>query len=353
MTKLLILPLFLLLVVSLAFPFVKAETYKFDVGAYFYTWYQQGWGSAHWNDTIAGNCVDKPLSGWYGSNDSYVARQQLSWIDETGIDFLIHAWWNESTTDTNIFNFVNMSASEGYGLRHCILVDPFNGTGSYDWSSVYEYIYRRFVVTYNSTYYFMYGKPLLLVLEQCFDGWNDAGSSRACVDLSDTEMFAIRIVGSHDWSDWYYGDVNSMVGYYNEMGYRLNVDGHINIFPRFDELYIGRSNPARLDWDLQDGLYDRFWNLISDYLGEGCLNIVTITSWNEKHERTAIEPQEDFTSDVSDTFLMEKTASWIRHLRGSSPVAGLWYQSPSTFASTVLVIFFGVVVLGTFLKKYM
>jgi len=316
-----------------------------DVGVYFYTWYQEGWGSPHWNDTISNNVVDLPLMNYYGSNDTQVIKQQMKWIDEAQIDFCIHAFWGiNDYTDNSSQKIFNITDTYDFNVSHAILIDPFNGTGYYNWTQLYDYIWDNYVDAYNC-YYTLYAKPLLLMLEQCFEGWQGA-KTRDHFNNPDDPRFTMRYVGSHWVSDWFYGDVDSLVRDNYDLRYRLNVDGHMNIFPRFDEFYIGRSNPARIDYDLTHGLYGDFWNLALDYAEKGSLKILTIASWNEFHERHAIEPLEDYTSTKDSYFLYRQTCDYIDALK--NPIAPtLWYENPITFGFIVI----GLILAGYILVK--
>lgn len=60
------------------------------VGIQFYCWYGEGAGSAHWNDNPRfGGVTDMPTLGYYSSSDGTVIRQQLALLQDAGIDFAI------------------------------------------------------------------------------------------------------------------------------------------------------------------------------------------------------------------------------------------------------------------------
>lgn len=347
------LPFFLicLVVASSSLAVYGASDYVF-VGAWFYTWYEEGAGTSHWNTTIGAynTVVDVPLLGYYSSNDSEVIKQQLNWIDGADIDFLIHAWWGYNDhTDNSSQVVYNITDTFNFDVSHAICLEPFNGTGGYNWTKAYDYIWDSFVVPYNC-YFKLHGKPLLCILEQCFEGWgDDPVTNRNHFTNDDDSRFVIRIVGSHWVADWFYGDVDSQLRVSQEDGvydfsHRLNIDGAWNIFPRFDEYYLNRDNPCRLDWDYSLGLYSAFWDAGLDYGSR--LHIVLITSWNEFHERHAIEPCKDYTAYhlyADNYYAYDLTCVYIELLRsgGASDEGGIWYQNPLSFGLVVFGLALG------------
>lgn len=320
MKKTALVPLFFLLCGFLVL--CARGTNNIEVGAYFYTWYNEGWESSHWNDTISNNVVDEPLLRYYSSNNTETIKTQLTWVEETGIDFLIHSWWGiNDFTDNSSQKVFNVTRDYNYTLKHCILIEPFNGTYPYNWTYVYNYIEATFITQYTF-YYKLYNKPLILILEQCFVGWNDNPvNDNSHYNYTRDGRFTIRVVGSHQVSDWFYGDVESRIRDDGDFSYRINRDGSFNVFPRFDEYYLERSNPARIDYDLSLRYNQEQWNLAYDYVKANRVKMVLITSWNEYHERHMIEPHKDVTAYNAfdnDYFLQEETKAWITRIRNIS-----------------------------------
>jgi hypothetical protein len=282
-------------------PFVRAETSSIhvDFGIYYYLWHGPGLGSSHWNDTQSNAVVDTPILGYYSSNDTDIMKQHLYWIKEMGFTFIIASTWEINGYTWNNTQLLYQSLQEtGYDLKICVLIEPFNGTGSYDWAYLYNQIYDRFYASYAHLTFKLSENFLLLVLEQCF---SDYQYGNATINLPEDSRFTVRIVGSHEaQSDWFYGDVMGRVNN-NDLSGRVNTDGHINIFPRFDEWYLGRPNPVRIDFMHGQQLYQRFWDLALSEYKKGNIYIVIVTSFNEHHERHAIEPRQDATSVWTDS----------------------------------------------------
>ena len=62
-------------------------------------------------------------------------------------------------------------------------------------------------------------------------------------------------------------------------------------------------------------LYDQQWQKALDCNIQNAIDLITITSWNEFPERTAIEPHHDATASNQDPyFLYNKTMNYISQL---------------------------------------
>src|SRR5262245_1804025 len=72
------------------------------VGAHYFTWYREGYGNAHWNDTAThGALSDSPSIGYYDSNDGDTVRHHLKLMEDAKLDFVcfnLHV--DESGLDT-------------------------------------------------------------------------------------------------------------------------------------------------------------------------------------------------------------------------------------------------------------
>lgn len=58
-----------------------------QVGAYYYPWY--GHGGYHWNEGY----IELPLLGEYSSRDSDTIGRHIAWARDHGIDFFAVSWW--------------------------------------------------------------------------------------------------------------------------------------------------------------------------------------------------------------------------------------------------------------------
>ncbi len=60
------------------------------VGAQYYMWFEEGYGEAHWNDSaVSGYVSDAPQIGYYGSARDGTVISHLKLLEDIGIDFLV------------------------------------------------------------------------------------------------------------------------------------------------------------------------------------------------------------------------------------------------------------------------
>jgi hypothetical protein len=261
---------------------------KAKVGLFYYVWYEGGLGNGHWNSSLGWRVIDTPLLGFYNSSDPDLIKQHLTWFDELGVDFLIISWWGSSTlhgyefADTTtrlVFDLINKTNSP---LKITLMVEDFNQSGTYDFTAIYDYIYDNYATKYENEFFDLNGKPLV-----CW--WNSdvTNTSESRQRISNDSRFTARIIGHHDYVDWYAWRPCSVDdGDYPITLPKLSKDGFTCIEPRYDDSHIGRS--GTFDEDYSEGLYDRQWTWV---LKQGSnLNIIAIYSWNEYHERSQIEP---------------------------------------------------------------
>ena len=261
---------------------------KAKVGLFYYVWYEGGLGNGHWNSSLGWTVVDTPLLGFYNSSDPSLIRQHLKWFEELGVDFLIVSWWGSSTlqgyefADTTtrlMFDLINETNSP---IKITLMVEDFNQSGTYDFTAIYDYIYDNYATRYGNEFFDLNGKPLV-----CW--WNSdmTSTSESRQRIGNDSRFAARIIGHHDYVDWYAWRPCSV----DDEDYpitlpKLSKDGFTCIEPRYDDSHIGRS--STFDDDYSEGVYDRQWTWA---MKQGSnISIIAIYSWNEYHERSQIEP---------------------------------------------------------------
>ena len=60
------------------------------VGIQYYLWYEEGYGSSHWNDnTDSGHIIDKPFIGFYSSAKGQTIEYHLDLFEHIGLDYVI------------------------------------------------------------------------------------------------------------------------------------------------------------------------------------------------------------------------------------------------------------------------
>ncbi len=236
------------------------------IGVYFYPWYSVS-EDRHWDNTVR----EKPYIGYY---DSY---------KEAGIDFIVLSWWGPNSFEDNTTRVI-VKYLNGYSLKFAIMIEPYLGQdpnicNKTWWSETLAYIKNNYIDKYREDYFFLNGKPLIMAFNPIGMNYNPS---------NDFQEYTIRITGNdidsagyQDWDYWPdYIDPNNIV-------LKIRKDGYASIIPRFDDTHF-RSPGKCLDQNYTLRLYSKEWEWILDHRDQ--ISIVMITSWNECHERTMIEP---------------------------------------------------------------
>jgi hypothetical protein len=335
MEKASIFPLFLFVFSLMIYP-VHAST-SVEVGVYYYVWYDPS-TPVSWEYP---KIHDQPILGFYNSCDSEIIKQHFAWMSELHIDFAILSWWGINHFTDNASKQVFEVAKENVtNVKLCVMIEPYNETeDGYNYSQLYDHVYDAFVSPYPTVYY-QYGhydaygtyfyKPLLLFYNGAYLTPNE---------FPKDDRFTILVVGHSDYANWIYEDVRKTYADYPWPNEPIPRERQVSILPRFDDYYVRSPNytiDSKLEW-----LYDSQWKRALDYAQKGKVNLVTIVSWNEYPERTAIEPHYDSTAVNRDPyFLFSKTEQYIAELKGIKTDSELWYNNPRTYAITAGVIIF-------------
>jgi glycosyltransferase involved in cell wall biosynthesis len=73
------------------------------VGAHYFTWYREGYGSSHWNDSaVHGALSDTPTIGYYDSSNGDTLRHHLTLMVNANLDFVC---FNLHADDSGLDNF--------------------------------------------------------------------------------------------------------------------------------------------------------------------------------------------------------------------------------------------------------
>lgn len=253
------------------------------VGVFYYVWYDPELSTSWEYPKI----VDRPVLGHYNSCDPEIIEQQLCWMSDLGIDFVVISW-RGFDSDVGYGRFTEESAKQVFktaltknftSLKFALMVEPENLNHSF--GEIYGHVYEEFVLPYASIYYNI-SKPLL-----CFF---DNGSIFDGTVPSDIRFETI-LVGQQNNTEWVYTDLNCYV-----QPKRMPYSDQISVSPRYDDSRLNRTPSCTVDANLTEGVFYAEWENATQLWKRGEINIVIITSWNEYPERTAIEPHYDATA---------------------------------------------------------
>jgi hypothetical protein len=306
------------LLASVPLPHVSAaSTAKVKVGIYYYVWYgngSTGLDTPHWNDSF-NKVVDTPDMGFYDSNSNVTLCYQLNQMIDINIDFVLISWWGAANFTDPSNNYIDNNTKKVFqvikdnhlNIQAAILFEPFNqSSGVYNFPVVYDYIYNTFVTPFQTIYFHFLDKPLIVL-------YNDDNSTPNGTYPKD-DRFTTRISGHQTYTDWVYwsfDDQSSMPQPYLARGQPVCKNEEIDVCPRYDDSQQRNPN-STFDATYEEGYYDKQWNKTIAEANSGNVTLIMISTWNEYHERTQIEPCHDFTSAYNNSsYIYDRTGYWI------------------------------------------
>lgn len=272
-----------------------------QVGTFYYDWYDPA-SAVSWEYP---KIQDNPVLGYYNSCDPAIIQQHLNWLSDLHVDFIVVSWWG-MYNQSDWHSFINNSTVQIFqvaranftNVKVAVMVEPFNESGTYNFSEIYDWIYANLVEQYPTIYFEVDRKPLL-----CF--FNGENMTSPDVFKKDNR-FTVKIVGNDQNAEWLYDCVTQK----SNPTPPTPRDRQISVSPRFDDFYV-RENNETVDAKLEY-LYAQQWQKALDYTKQNAIDFITITTWNEYPERTAIEPHYDATASNHDPYyLYNKTNEYI------------------------------------------
>lgn len=121
------------------------------VVAFYYPWYgTPGFGGTwvHWQQ--AGNAppVDigsdyYPVLGAYSGLDPAVVAQHMAWLRQAGVGVIATSWWGQGTYEDRAVPLV-LDTAERYGIRVAFHIEPYGGRSAETVVGDVAYLYRRY-----------------------------------------------------------------------------------------------------------------------------------------------------------------------------------------------------------------
>ncbi len=293
--------------------------------AFYYPWYGNPDGPAggwwHYEEVTDEDIVgspDYPLIGAYDSGDENVILTQMTWARNMGIDGFIVSWWGiNSFEDAHMVRI--LSAANEVGVDISIYYESVRDITSDDIVIELSYVSQYFS---DPSFLKDSGRPVVFIYAVSAFGrdanfWLDVrrrveanvGKLVLIGDTFDNQYLHV-FDGFHSYNPLPEGDVkefyrdaidrmklglkSSDVNEAFSLAYSGNkVDVQrksvsVTVIPGYDETEV-RAPWRKVD-RLGGAIYDRYWNAAIDLNAHSVL----ITSWNEWHEGTEIEPSREY-----------------------------------------------------------
>lgn len=261
--------------------------------AYHYMWYGNPDGPGkrweHWNPKRADHdATHMPQLGWYDSADPKIIRQQLAWAQEAGIDGFIASWWNSDWDRRILAEMLKQADAKRFAVSLYLEVAPTP-------SDLHKQLLEVATLAKgHPSFLRVDGKPVVFLYGRILYALGHDGMREA---LRGTDVFTIgdalepKTFSLLDGAGWYMAlDVPDQQ---REQLVNLQRAARLHdkllvasVAPGYDDTHI--RSPGRVDQRLGGLFYESMWTAakLADW--------VVITSWNEWHEGSDIEPSAEF-----------------------------------------------------------
>jgi len=306
-------------------PIARNDSYL--IGAYYYPWY--GSNRRHWQGGYTGT----PLLGEYDSASQEVINQHIDWASGHGIDFFALSWWGPDSPENAVIQNAFVKSDLIGDMRFAILYesigrlnhigrkidlnDPTNRQILLDDLTFIQKTYWK-----HPQYLRINGKPVIfLYFTRGFTG-DVAGALKAARDKLKEAGDDVYIIGdevfwntSYPMESAHWGGLDAVTTYlmydfvpdsalnftsrvhieyrqWNKRARQMGVSFIPNILPGFND-NAAFPQGKRPPLDKTTDLFQLQVDMAFAQLDPG-INMLMITSWNEWHEFTTIEPDQTF-----------------------------------------------------------
>ncbi len=299
-------------------PSGRPPSYK--VAAFYYPWYGTPQFDSQWkhwtqNDHTPPQDIASdyyPALGPYSSDDPAVVSQHMQWLRQAGVGVIIVSWWGQGSSNERALPVI-MQMAQRYGIKVAFHIEPYNGRTADGLVKDVQYLYQRFgdsSAFFRSDLGSTYSpgempKGMFFVWCVKYAG-NCGGGDKVQADYwkqAVDEIHALPggtlVIANSTDASWV--SAGHFDGLYNYASLQLDRDGGFawaaklpagslfipSVMPGFSAHRVGYPADKFLARD--DGkTYDSQWTAA---LGAGVQPaMVTITSFNEWHEGSMIEP---------------------------------------------------------------
>ncbi len=320
-----------------------------SVHAFYYPWYDNpdfGDSYFHWSHDVLGDVEVPhtfpggddiganyyPEAGCYSSHDPQVVEQHMLQLANAGVGTVCVSWWGADSFEDQAVPLI-LDQANNYGLKVNFHLEPFPGRNAETSRTAMQYI----IDSYGSheAFYRLNGKPLFYVYDSYLteaEEWNTLlGSGEASIRGTKYDSVMIGLWVARNEEEFFIQ--SGFDGYYTYFavdGFTFGSTwGNWAYLDRWaaenDKLFIPCVGPGYIDTRIRPwngrNIRGREAGKYYDRSFEQALkvhpSIIGLTSFNEWHEGTQIEPSvvkdgyEDFLPMEPDGYL-KLTREWVR-----------------------------------------
>jgi len=293
---------------------------SYKVAAFYYPWYgspQFDGKWIHWTQNGHTPPADigsdfYPVLGAYSSNDPDVVDQHMRWLREAGVGVIIVSWWGQGSQNERAVPLILQTAAR-HDIKVTFHIEPYSTRTADGLVSDVKYLYQRygsspaFFRSADTSTYSPNAQPKGMFFLWCAKYAGNCGQQpRVQADYWQAAMDAIHalpdgalVIANETDGSWVSG--GHFDGLYNYATLHMDQDGGFSwartipagslyipsVIPGFSAQRVGYPDDTRVPRN--DGqTYSDQWTAA---LGAGVQPaMVTITSFNEWHEGTMVEP---------------------------------------------------------------
>ncbi|MFF4045933.1 ThuA domain-containing protein [Streptomyces chartreusis] len=322
-----------------------ADALSDDVHLFYYSWYGSpavngGW--RHWQqggrtppDDIGADLY--PALGPYDSGEAGAVARHMEWVARSGAGVIVYSWWGRGSYEDRLVRRV-LDAARERGIEVAWHLEPYAGRTAASTVADIEYINS----TYGSHPAFHRsaehgGKSAFYVFQSL-----DIADWTALDQVTDTSIVLAQTTDTTKIAHFsgmytYDGIAGATAPGWKQAGDHARANGLIwapSVAPGYidDRAVPGNSTPTV---ERANGAaYDRQWSNALDPAIGGSPTWVSVTSFNEWHEGSSIEPADSTppagrgyrtydgaygqTGEAAQTAYLDRTAYWVGRFRAAS-----------------------------------
>ena len=357
-------------------------TVSFRCHVFYYAWYgskeKDGqwvhWNHKflpHWNAAVARRYPDgqhkpdahdigsdfMPQLGPYSSTDPHVIDQHMTSMAAAGIGVLVLSWYPPGLQDENGLPSDPMvkpllDAASRHGLQLCLHVEPYKGRNARTVANDIQYAPENY--GNHPAYHRMprHGSDKPLPVFYIYDSYHTPAQEWATILKpggsdsirgTSSDAFVIFLLVEHPHTSYVHAGFDGFYTYFAADGFSYGATTSnwrllTDLAKSSNTMFIPSVGPGYIDvsvrpWNAETTrgrvngqYYDRMWTRAMSSQPK----VVSITSWNEWHEGTQIEPAVPDSRDSSHRYLdyeslppdgyLKKTRAWVEKLDPSAVV---------------------------------